>query len=184
MKKAAFLDRDGVINRSAPEGEYITRWEEMEILPGVAEAISLLAQAGFCVLAVSNQRCVAKGRLTQSELESIHERLCKELAAKGATITRIYYCPHDSQPRCGCRKPDPGMLLTAARDYEIDLRSSWMIGDSDVDIQAGMKAHCRTVRIGHVDAITNPPPDLFAKDLLDAARKLLQFKSLSPMGGA
>src|SRR5438270_13766843 len=106
MKKAAFLDRDGVINRSAPEGEYITRWEEVEILPGVAEPISLLAQAGFCVLAASNQRCVAKGLLTLSELESIHELLCKEIEATGATITRIYYCHHDSQPCCGCHTHD------------------------------------------------------------------------------
>jgi histidinol-phosphate phosphatase family protein len=182
MKKAVFLDRDGVINRRAPEGEYITRWEDMEILPRVPEAIALLARAGFFVLGVSNQRCVAKGLVTVNELESIHERLCRTLAAKGATITRIYYCPHENQARCACRKPDPGMLLTAARDYQIDLRSSWMIGDSDVDIQAGKNAHCGTVRIGGVDATSNPQPDLFAEDLFDAARKLLQFKFPSSVG--
>lgn len=174
MKKAVFLDRDGVINRRASEGEYITRWEDMEILPGVPEAIILLAQAGFCVLGVSNQRCVAKGLVTMSELEAIHERLRKELAAKGATITRIYYCPHESHSRCGCRKPDPGMLLSAARDYEVDLQSSWMIGDSEVDIAAGKNAHCKTVRIGEEEAATNPRPDLFARNLLDAALKVLQ----------
>ena len=94
MKRAVFLDRDGVINRKPPEGQYVTRWEEMEFLPGVPAAISLLTRAGFCVLAVSNQRCVAKGLLTASELESIHNRMCRELAATGAVITEVYYCPH------------------------------------------------------------------------------------------
>src|SRR5712692_12048263 len=136
MKKAAFLDRDGVINRKAPEGGYITRWEDLEILPGVPEGIILLTQAGYSVLAVSNQRCVAKGLLSLSELESIHERLCQELETKGASITRIYYCPHDNLTPCGCRKPAPGMLLAAARDHGIDLQNSWMIGDSKVDIEA------------------------------------------------
>jgi len=177
MKKAAFLDRDGVINRKAPEGEYITRWEDLEILPGVPEAIILLTQAGYSVLAVSNQRCVAKGLLSLSELESIHERLCWELGTKGASITRIYYCPHDNQAACGCRKPAPGMLLAAARDHGIDLQNSWMIGDSEVDIEAGKNAHCRTVRIGDSYADNNPRADLFARDLLEAAHRLLEFEA-------
>ena len=112
MNRAAFLDRDGVINRKPPEGDYVTRWEEIQILPGVPEAIALLTQAGFCVLAISNQRCVAKGLITVSELESIHKRLCDQLAAAGAFLTKIYYCPHDYQPPCSCRKPAPGLLLS------------------------------------------------------------------------
>jgi len=175
MKKAAFLDRDGVINRKAPAGEYITRWEDLEILPGVPEAIILLTQAGYSVLAVSNQRCVAKGLLSLSELESIHERLSKELETKGATITRVYYCPHDDQTPCGCRKPAPGMLLAAASDHGIDLRKSWMIGDSDIDIEAGRNARCKTVKIGDVNTNAGPRADLFARDLLDATQKLLEF---------
>lgn len=177
MKKAAFLDRDGVINRKAPEGEYITRWEEMEILPGVPEAIILLTQAGYPVVMVTNQRCVAKGLLTLRQLETIHERLCKELAAKGALISKVYYCPHDDQPPCGCRKPAPGMLLAAARDYGIDLLSSWMIGDSDVDIQAGRSVHCRTVQIVDTDVSASAGADLYARNLLDAAQQLLKFSA-------
>src|SRR5258708_15767421 len=123
MKRAAFLDRDGVINRKPPEGQYVTRWEEMEFLPGVPEAISLLTHAGFYVLTVSNQRCVAKGLLTASQLESIHNRMCQELAAAGAVITKVYYSPHEKQPPCGCREPAPGMLLNAARTHEINLTS-------------------------------------------------------------
>ncbi len=115
MKRAAFLDRDGVINRKPPEGQYVTRWEEMQILPGVAEAIASLSGAGFCAIVVSNQRCVAKGLLTILELDSIHQRLCQKLAKAGAEITEVYYCPHDEHPPCGCRKPAPGMLFIEKR---------------------------------------------------------------------
>lgn len=124
MNRAAFLDVDGIINRKPPEGLYVTRWEEMDFLPGGPEAISLLTQAGFCVLTVSNQRCVAKGLLTASELESIHKRMCQELACTGAVITKVYYCPHEEQPPCGCRKPAPSMLLLAADEHAIDLKTS------------------------------------------------------------
>lgn len=175
MKRGAFLDRDGVINRKPAEGEYVTRWEEMEILPGVPDAIALLTQAGYCVLAVSNQRCVAKGLLKVSELESMHERLCKVLEDKGAHITRIYYCPHDNHPPCGCRKPAPGMLLAAAREHGIDLRNSWMFGDSDVDMQAGRSAGCRTIRIGDNYGKNTSNADRFAPTLLEAVHQILKL---------
>jgi D-glycero-D-manno-heptose 1,7-bisphosphate phosphatase len=177
MKRAAFLDRDGVINRKPPEGQYVTRWEEMEFLPGVAEAITLLTRAGFCVLAVSNQRCVAKGLLTVSELESIHVRMCQELAAKGAIITKVYYCPHDNQPPCGCRKPAPGLLLTAASEHQIELKKSWMMGDSDSDVQAGKSAGCRTVQIRDGDVGGSGGADLFARSLLDAVQQVLALQT-------
>src|SRR5260370_29424583 len=134
MKRAAFLDRDGVINRKPPEGQYVTSWEEMQFLPGVPEAITLLTEAGYAVFVVSNQRCGGKGLLTESELGLIHHRMCQELADSGAVITKVYYCPHEKQPPCNCRKPAPGMLLAAAQSYELDLTSSWMIGDSDIDV--------------------------------------------------
>jgi D-glycero-D-manno-heptose 1,7-bisphosphate phosphatase len=177
MKRAAFLDRDGVINRKPPEGRYVTRWEDLQFLPGVPEAIALLTNAGYCVLAVSNQRCVAKGLLTVSELESIHLRMCCELAAEGAQITQVYYCPHEEQPPCGCRKPAPGLLLMAASEREIDLARSWMIGDSDIDVEAGRNAGCRTVRIGNGEAVGHGGADLFARTLLDAVRQVLALES-------
>ena len=177
MMRAAFLDRDGVINRRSPEGQYVTRWEELQILPGVPEAIALLTQAGFCVLTVSNQRCVAKGLLTAAELESIHKRMCQDLAAQGAEITEVYYCPHELEPPCGCRKPDPGMLLTAARAHQIDLSASWMIGDSDIDIEAGRNAGCRTVRIVTGDEVPKEAGDLIAPSLLEAVQQLMKLES-------
>ena len=173
MRRAAFLDRDGVINRKAREGEYVTRWEEMEILPGVAEAIALLNRAEFSVMVVSNQRCVAKGLITVAELEGLHERMCSLLANAGATIDAVYYCPHEKEPPCRCRKPQPGMLLDAARQHEIDLGASWMIGDSGADVEAGRSVGCKTALIGGIDEHGKEEPELVGASLLDAVQKIL-----------
>lgn len=175
MSRATFLDRDGVINRKAPEGEYVTCWEEMQFLPGVPEAITLLNRAGFRVIVVSNQRGVAKGLMTAAELEAIHRRMCQALAADGATIDAIYYCPHDTQPACDCRKPAPGMLIAAARTYELNLAASWMVGDSDTDEAAGRNAGCRTVLIAPDAAVRTA--DVVAPSLLDAVHQILRLES-------
>jgi D-glycero-D-manno-heptose 1,7-bisphosphate phosphatase len=174
MRRAAFLDRDGVINQKAPEGDYVLRWEDMRILPGVASAIALLNQAGFCVIVVTNQRCIAKRLITTEELEALHRRMSEVLARDGATIDAIYYCPHEEIPPCRCRKPQPGMLLDAARDYDIDLSASWMIGDSDADIRAGRTAGCKTIRLGHGSAGSEPL--VTAPCLLEAIRRILQLE--------
>src|SRR5271156_2995242 len=144
MSRAVFLDRDGVINQRPPEGEYIPRREDFHILPGVAEGIALLNHAGFSVIVVTNQRGVAKVLLTEADLRQMHERMSDDLARAGAKIDATFYCPHETEPPCDCRKPSPGMLLSAALLHGIDLRTSWMIGDSDNDMEAGRKAGCRT----------------------------------------
>jgi len=181
MNKATFLDRDGVINRKAPtEDEYITRWEEMHIIPGVVEAIALLNRAGFRVIVVSNQRCVAKGLVTTNELDAVHQRLCRELGAVGAHIDGVYYCPHEEQPPCSCRKPEPGMLFAAADEHQVDLTSSWMIGDSEKDVEAGRSAGCRTARILRPGAAANGNADVLARSLLEAVRQILRLEEPSP----
>jgi D-glycero-D-manno-heptose 1,7-bisphosphate phosphatase len=178
LKKATFLDRDGVINRKAPRGLYVTRWEDMEFLPGVSEAIRRLHDAGFLIIVVSNQRCVAKGLIAVGELESVHERMRNHLAAAGATIDAIYYCPHEKEPPCTCRKPHPGMLYRAAHDHAVDLRASWMIGDSAHDVEAGRAAGCNTALI--VDPKSHSEgSDVTASSLLDAAQKILQLEAPS-----
>jgi D-glycero-D-manno-heptose 1,7-bisphosphate phosphatase len=174
MNKAAFLDRDGVINRKAPtEDEYITRWEEIQFLPGVVEAIALLNRASFRVIIVSNQRCVAKGLLTTVELDSIHQRMCNELAALGAQIDGVYYCPHEERPPCSCRKPEPGMLFTAAHEHQLALNCSWMIGDSEKDVEAGRRAGCRTARVLRPDVSRDGNADVLARSLLEAVYEIL-----------
>jgi histidinol-phosphate phosphatase family protein len=177
MKKAAFLDRDGVLNRKAPEGQYVTRWEEMEFLPGAREAIRSLNQAGYFVVVVSNQRCVAKGLITASELEVMHARMRDEFAAAGARIDAIYYCPHNFQPPCSCRKPQPGMLLEAARTYDLDLAESWMIGDSGHDVQAGKSAGCRTARLTDDGKSSSGVADVIASSLLNAVHRILEVET-------
>lgn len=179
MHKAVFLDRDGVINRKAKPGEYILRWEEMHLLPGVAEGIVGLRQAGFRVMVVTNQRCVAKGLISIAELERLHQRMRDELAGQGAQLDAIYYCPHESQPACSCRKPAPGMLLTAAREHGIDLAASWMIGDSDIDIEAGRRAGCKTARLMESGETDRSEADVTATTLTGVIRKMLQERSLS-----
>lgn len=180
MNKAAFLDRDGVINQKAPtEDEYITRWEQMHIIPGVGEAIALLNRAGFRVIVVSNQRCVAKGLVTASDLDAMHQRMCRELSEVGAHIDGVYYCPHEEQPPCSCRKPEPGMLFSAADEHQVDLQSSWMIGDSEKDVEAGRSAGCRTVRILRPGATTNGKADVLARSLLEAVRQILRLEETS-----
>ena len=188
MNSAVFLDRDGVINRKAIEGEYITSWEEMELLPGVAEGIALLNRAGFCVIVVTNQRCVAKGLISEADLQDMHSRMREVLARDGAVIDAIYHCPHDLESQCRCRKPAPGMLLEAAKSRSIDLASSWMIGDSDSDIEAGKSAGCRTIRLlDHGES--SPVPDenedfpessrVVSRSLNDAIRWILRQRTSS-----
>ena len=173
MKRAVFLDRDGVVNRKAAEGGYVTCWEDFHFLPGVAEAIRSLDRAGWSVIVVSNQRCVAKGLLTVAELEAIHQKMLEELARLGAKLDGIYYCPHDKEPPCSCRKPSHGMLLTAAQKHRIDLTSSWLVGDSESDIEAGKRAGCRTVRIVADLIAETEGADCFARSLLEASERVL-----------
>lgn len=169
--RAAFLDRDGVINQKAPEGGYITTWAEMHFLPGVTEAISLLNQATFRVIVVTNQRCVAKGLISVRALESLHDQMRAELKRHGAIIDAIYYCPHEKLSVCQCRKPEPGMLLRAAKEHDLDLANSWMVGDSEIDIEAGRRAGSRTAAIG--EKIDGCEPNLRGSSLLGAVRLIL-----------
>jgi D-glycero-D-manno-heptose 1,7-bisphosphate phosphatase len=177
MNKAAFLDRDGVINRKAQKGEYILRWEDVVFLPGVVEAIGLLKQAGYRIVVVTNQRCVAKGLISIPALESLHQRMREELSNAGATIDAIYYCPHEYQPICGCRKPAPGMLIEASREHALVLAASWMIGDSDIDVEAGRNAGCMTARLVENGETPRHRADVVASSLLDAAGQILRYET-------
>ena len=114
--KFVFLDRDGVINRNAPDGHYVTSWEDFQILPGVEHAIASLNQTSRKVIVITNQRGIALGRLSEKDLLSIHEKLQLHLASFGAHIDAIYFCPHDIG-ECTCRKPGTGLFERAFRDY-------------------------------------------------------------------
>jgi D-glycero-D-manno-heptose 1,7-bisphosphate phosphatase len=173
MVRAVFLDRDGVINRKAPEGHYVTQWADVELFPGGAEAVKRIREGGFLVVVVSNQRAVAKGLVSQAGLQSLHQRMWQELFRGEKGFDAVYYCPHDNDPPCGCRKPQPGMLLAAARDHGIDLTGSWMVGDSESDVQAGQRAGCRTIRIGSADVSFTTAADGVAESLAQAVDVIL-----------
>lgn len=145
MRRAVFLDRDGVINRQAAEHDYIKCWNEFFFLPGVPEAIARLNRAGYLVLIVTNQRGVARGLMSAADLQSIHEKMCAELESCGAHIDGIYVCPHDIG-QCHCRKPDIGLFLQAEQDFQIDKTRSWIVGDSDSDVEAGNNYGVKTIQ--------------------------------------
>lgn len=177
MVRAVFLDRDGVINQKPPEGSYVTRWAEVEFLPGGAEAVKRFREAGFLVVMVSNQRAVAKGLVTEEGLASLHHRMWQELFGAGKGFDAVYYCPHDTDPPCRCRKPEPGMLLVAAQDRGIDLAASWMVGDSESDVEAGRRAGCRTIRIASPEVRSRTAADEVAGCLQEAANVILSAEN-------
>lgn len=155
-QKAVFLDRDGTINKYVG---FLQNIEQFELIEGTAEAIKKINNVGYLAIVITNQPVIARGEVTFEELEDIHKKMETLLGYEGAYLDAIYYCPHHphkgyqgERPElkidCNCRKPKPGMLIQAAMDFNIDLSQSWMIGDSDNDIKAGIAAGCRTVLVG------------------------------------
>lgn len=139
MKKALFLDRDGVLNRE--RGDYTYSINDFAVLPDVAEALQLAREKGFLLIVISNQGGIAKGIFTQERVEVLHKMLSDELAKSGVQFDEVYYCPHHSDvAKCICRKPDSVMLEKAIARFGIDVTKSVMIGDSQRDIEAAKKA--------------------------------------------
>lgn len=158
-QKAIFLDRDGTINKYVG---FLRKEEELELLPGVAEAVRTINQSGYLAIVVTNQPVIARGEVTVSQLQEIHNKMETLLGLEGAYVDAVFYCPHhphkgyegevpELKMECDCRKPKPGMLLQAAEQYHIDLERSWMVGDSENDVQAGKAAGCQTVFLGEED---------------------------------
>ena len=129
VHKTVFLDRDGTIARDVP---YCSRSEDFELLSGAAEGIKLLNEHGFKVVVVTNQSGIGRGYFTEKMLAEIHDKMITQLAEHGAHVDAIYYCPHHPDDKCECRKPKPKMVLQAARDLDIDLSQSYVIGDSEM----------------------------------------------------
>jgi D-glycero-D-manno-heptose 1,7-bisphosphate phosphatase len=142
-----FLDRDGVINRKQPEGQYVTQPAQLELLPGAAEAIARLNRSGRRVIVVTNQRGVSLGRMSRQELEEVHASLREKLAQAGAVLDAIYCCPH-GRGECACRKPDIGLIEAAFRDFPgATPQNSLLLGDSLSDIECGQRAGMPTLFI-------------------------------------
>jgi len=143
-----FLDRDGVLNRQPPEGRFVTCAEELELLPGVEDAVAALNGSGRKVIVVTNQRGIALGLYSPQDLERMHAQLRERLAARGAHLDSIYVCPHD-EGQCNCRKPLTGLFEQAFLDFPAARAdNSLMVGDSLSDIEAGLRLGMRTAFIG------------------------------------
>ena len=164
-RPAIILDRDGVLNRKPARANYVCRWEEFEWLPGAKEALKLLQTAGIRVLVVSNQAGVARGAMTEADLLDIHRRMVREATLAGGNIEVIYYCPHNWDDGCDCRKPKPGMLFQAQRDFSLDLSRTLFIGDDERDAQAADSAGCPSLLVSD------------QKTLLDIVRELVNKRN-------
>jgi D,D-heptose 1,7-bisphosphate phosphatase len=190
--KAVFLDRDGVINELIYNHEHGIidspyNAAQFRLLPGVGEAIKIIQGKGYKAVLVSNQPGMAKGFMSQETFEEIGQKMRAELATAGVNLDGEYYCLHHPEAGverfrmdCECRKPKPGLLLQAARDMDIDLSQSWMIGDGLTDVQAGKQAGCRTILLGrmkcelcHLMDEEDARPDTITANLMEAARFIM-----------
>jgi D-glycero-D-manno-heptose 1,7-bisphosphate phosphatase len=186
---AIFLDRDGVLNELVEDPvagvpESPLHLDEVRLMPGAAGGVLALRRAGYTLVCVTNQPAAAKGKVSLGELEAIQGRVAELLGEAGVTLDAWRMCPHhpdgvagELAQTCDCRKPAPGMLLQSAHEMGLDLSCSWMIGDTDADVQAGAAAGCRTVQIEHPASahkrLGATRSDLRARDLADAAAQLL-----------
>ena len=157
MTKAIFLDRDGVINKERKD--YVKSIEEFQILDGVPESIKMLKEKGFVVIVITNQSAINRGLVTIETLNEIHNHLQKILKDNNTSIDDFYFCPHIPDENCQCRKPNPGMLIKAVQDYDIDMNQSFMIGNSLTDVQAAQKAGCKGILLNQnqtlLELVTN-----------------------------
>lgn len=180
--RAAFIDKDGTLVENVP---YNVDPAAIRLAPGAGEGLRLLASAGFKLFVVSNQSGVARGYFAIDALREVEERLRELLHAEGVAIEAFYWCPHHPEGadaryaiRCSCRKPEPGLLLRASAEHDVDLSGSWAIGDILDDVGAGRRAGCRTVLVnsgGETEWQMAPwrTPNYVAEDLADAARFIL-----------
>jgi D-glycero-D-manno-heptose 1,7-bisphosphate phosphatase len=147
MKKAIFLDRDGTLNNNRDQ-YYIWRPEDLRLNPGVAETLSELQSRGYLLLVITNQGGVSKGEYRLEEVEALHASLCSLLEEAGVKLEEIYVCPHHPEhEKCLCRKPLPLLIQKALARFDIDPAASWMVGDSERDVEAGEAAGLRTLLV-------------------------------------
>lgn len=173
--KAIFLDRDGVINKSiVKNGKPYppASLHELEIIPGVTDALNSLHAAGFLLIVVTNQPDVARGTTEKKIVEEINNYLQQHLL-----LDEVFVCYHDDIDKCSCRKPLPGLLLQAADKYKINLAQSFMVGDRWKDIDAGKNAGCKTIWIdaGYTEKVPSSDPDFIAKSLKEATNWILRI---------
>ncbi|MBU1735122.1 MAG: HAD family hydrolase [Verrucomicrobia bacterium] len=178
--RCVFFDRDGIVNASPGADRYVTRWEDFHLLPEFVEALRTVRAHGYQAVIVTNQRAVARGLVSASEVEAMHRHL-RDLLLKSYSLDLldVACCPHDVG-ECDCRKPSPGMLKAMALKHGLDLAASWMVGDAETDIEAGQRAGCRTIRVNGGEAASKADWRVAAmKDLPDLLEQVLCSPDIS-----
>jgi len=180
MSTYILLDRDGVINRRIVNG-YVTSWEQFEFLPRALDALRLLSEHDFKIIVVSNQAGVSKGLMSSDVLNELTRLFLKEVANNGGCIQGVYYCPHQEQDGCNCRKPKPGLLKAAQRDHHFVFTDTFLIGDSQRDLMAALQVGCPAILIEpagtNLDAQESPSSsDARFPDLYAAAQFILSLR--------
>lgn len=175
MKKAVFLDRDGVINEVLSDRvKFVNKPSDLYLLEGVGDAVKLLNEHGYDVFVVTNQGGIALGYMKEKQLHEVHKKMVREIEKYGGSIKEVAYCSHAPKAGCACRKPEPKMITDLANKYNIHLEVSYMIGDRDVDMIAGKRAGVKTILVGEEDV---PEADNHFPHLLDAARWIVEQSS-------
>lgn len=182
-RKAVFLDRDGVICEN--RDDYVKSWGEFVWIPGAKEALSRLRNHGYIAIVITNQSAIGRGVVSREIVDKIHQRMGEEIAQTGGKIEKVYYCAHKPEDGCSCRKPEPGLLLQAAEDLELDLRTSYLVGDAITDIEMGHTVGSRTIMVKTGKGLSELAdkahwkikPDHIAQDLSEAVDLILRLDS-------
>jgi len=169
MKKALFLDRDGVINK---EKNYLYRIEDFEFIDGVFETCKYFQNQGYLIIVITNQAGIARGKYTEFDFEVLTKWMLSKFQENGINISKVYHCPHhpDFSGNCDCRKPNPGMILQAQKEFNVDLKNSILVGDKNSDIEAGLNAGISNnylISTGHYIS-----DNLFNVEILDSLKNL------------
>ncbi len=178
--KAIFLDRDGVINKYPGDRLYVTSLRKFRFLPRAKEAIALLSKAGCKIFVASNQAGVGKGTYAQKTLDAITSKMLEDIEQAGGKITRVYYCTHRKEAGCSCRKPKPGMLKKAAREFTVNLKKAYFVGDTIRDVLTAHAVGANSILIlSGKEKLYNQKdweakPDFVFKDLFAAAKFLIR----------
>ena len=176
--KIVFLDRDGVINKYPGDGLYVISLKKFRFLPRAKKAIALLSRAGCKIFVASNQAGVGKGTYTQKTLDTITAKMLKDIAQAGGRIDKVYYCTHRKEAGCSCRKPKPGLLKQAAREFKVNLKETYFVGDTIRDVLTAHAVGAKSILIlSGKEKSSNQKnweakPDFVFKDLLAAAKFL------------
>jgi len=162
MTKAIFLDRDGVINQE--RRDYVKKLDEFRILDKTSDAINIIKNRGFLVIIITNQSAISRKLLSVETLNKIHEKLQSYLEKYGTSFDGVYFCPHIPSENCECRKPKPGLIVQAVTDFQIDLSQSYMIGNSETDVQAATNAGCKGILLKENQTLLEVVMDLFESE--------------------